>query len=78
MGLTAINGADTGSPQVKDAAATIRCFRELAVPSMARLGCLRVLMLTPLSCIPSVAMQKVSQGPNWTENLDNAVKTEYA
>ncbi|MGB6689029.1 MAG: hypothetical protein WBE76_14435 [Terracidiphilus sp.] len=26
----------------------------------------------PLSCISSVVMQKTSQGPNWTENTENA------
>ncbi len=31
----------------------------------------------PLSCIQPVVMQKASQGPNWTENPDHAVKTEY-
>jgi len=30
----------------------------------------------PLSCIPLVVMQKTSQGPNWTENTDNADKME--
>ena len=31
----------------------------------------------PLSCIQPVVMQKASQAPNWTENPDQAVKTEY-
>jgi len=31
----------------------------------------------PLSCIQPVVMQKASQAPNWTENPDHAVKTEY-
>jgi|HubBroStandDraft_2_1064218.scaffolds.fasta_scaffold368440_2 hypothetical protein len=30
----------------------------------------------PLSCIPAVVMQKVSQGPNWAENVDEADKAE--
>jgi hypothetical protein len=30
----------------------------------------------PLSCIPPVVMQKASQGPNWTENADNADEAE--
>ena len=34
-------------------------------------------MLAPLSCIPPIVMLKASQGPNGTENLDNAVKTKY-
>jgi hypothetical protein len=30
----------------------------------------------PLSCIPSIVMQKVSQGANWTENADKAEEAE--
>ena len=31
----------------------------------------------PLSCIPAVVMQKLSQGPYWTENPDHTVKTDF-
>jgi len=40
-------------------------------------GAERVLLSgPPLSCIPAVVMQKVSQRPNLTENADNADEAE--
>ena len=51
-----------------------RISQDQFVNSSAR--CLRVSMLTPLSCIPAVVMKKPSQRPYWTEIPDNPVNTK--
>ena len=51
-------------------------FRSNILPRLSEVGFPPCSKGIPLSCIPAVVMQKASQGPNWTENADNANDAE--